>query len=52
MLYSTKEDLLNDLKGIVDIQKSGTIKIIDKDTLRNKKIDTLVYNAVLIKRLH
>src|SRR3989339_1337769 len=46
MLYSTKEDLLNDLKGIVDIQKSGTIKIIDKDTLRNKKIDTLVYNAV------
>ena len=49
MLYTTKEDLLNDLKGIVDIQKSGTIKIIDKDTLRNKKIDTLVYNAVFNK---
>ena len=49
MLYSTKEDLLNDLKGIVDIQKSGTIKIINKDTLRNKKIDTLVYNAVFNK---
>ncbi len=49
MLYSTKEDLLNDLKGIVDIQKNGTIKIIDKDTFRNKKIDTLIYNAVFNK---
>ena len=49
MLYSTKADLLNDLKGIVDIQKGGTIKIIDKDTFRNNKIDTLIYNAVFNK---
>ena len=46
MLYSTKEDLLNDLKGTLDVQKNGTIKITDKDTFRNKKIDTLIYNAV------
>lgn len=37
MLYHTKEDLLNDLKGVIDIQKNGAIKIIDKDALRNKK---------------
>ena len=49
MLYSTKADLINDLKGIVNIQKGGTIKIIDKDTFRNKKIDTLIYNAVFNK---
>lgn len=49
MLYSTKEDLLSDLKGIIDIQKNGTIKITDQDTLRNKKIDILVYNAVFNK---
>ena len=49
MLYSTKADLINDLKGIVDIQKGGTIKIIDKDTFRNNKIDTLIYNAVFNK---
>ncbi|HHT9136585.1 MAG TPA: class II fructose-bisphosphate aldolase [Candidatus Wunengus sp. YC60] len=49
MLYSSKTDLLNDLKGIVDIQKNGTLKITDKDTLRNKIIDTLVYNAVFNK---
>ncbi|MCR4322098.1 MAG: class II fructose-bisphosphate aldolase [Candidatus Brocadiaceae bacterium] len=49
MLYTTKETLLSDLKGIIDIQKNGTIKITDQDTLRNKKIDTLVYNAVFNK---
>ena len=49
MLYTTKENLLSDLKDIIDIQKNGTIKIIDQDTLRNKKIDTLVYNAVFNK---
>src|SRR3972149_10279278 len=46
MLYSTKTDLINDLKGTLDIQKNGTIKIINNDTLRNKKIDTLIYNAI------
>ena len=51
MLYSTKADLINDLKGIIDIQKNGTIKIIDKDTFRNKKIDTLIYNAVFNKEV-
>src|SRR3990172_5281678 len=49
MLYSTKEDLLNDLKGTLDVQKNGTIKIINNDALRNNKIDTLVYNAVFNK---
>ena len=49
MLYTTKENLLSDLKDIIDIQKNGTIKIIDQDTLRNKKIGTLVYNAVFNK---
>ncbi len=49
MIYRSKEDLLNDLKGIVDIQKNGTINIIDTDTLRNKKIDNIVYNAVFNK---
>ena len=49
MLYSTKADLLNDLKGTLDVQKNGTLKITDKDTLRNKIIDTLVYNAVFNK---
>lgn len=49
MLYQIKEDLLNDLKGVIDIQKSGAVKITDKDALRNKKIDTIVYNAVFNK---
>ncbi|MBU6391527.1 MAG: class II fructose-bisphosphate aldolase [Planctomycetota bacterium] len=49
MLYRTKEDLLNDLKGIVDIQKNGTVKITNVDTLRNRKIDGIVYNAVFNK---
>lgn len=49
MLYSTKEDLLSDLKGIIDIQKNDSVNLLDKDTLRNKKIDTLVYNAVFNK---
>ncbi|UJS19014.1 MAG: class II fructose-bisphosphate aldolase [Candidatus Jettenia sp.] len=49
MLYRIKEDLLNDLKDIVDIQKTGTIKILDSNALRNKKIDTIVYNAVFNK---
>ena len=49
MLYSTKADLLNDLKGIIDIQKNGTVKIIDRNALTSKKIDTIVYNAVFNK---
>ena len=49
MLYTTKEDLLKDLKGIIDIQKNGTIKIINNDALRNNKIDALIYNAVFNK---
>jgi fructose/tagatose bisphosphate aldolase len=49
MLYSTKEDLLSDLKGIIDIQKNGSVNLLDKDTFRNKKIDTLIYNAVFNK---
>lgn len=49
MLYHTKEDLLNDLKGVIDIQKDGAIKITDKDALSNKKIDNIVYNAVFNK---
>ncbi len=46
MIYHTKEDLLNDLKGVVDIQKNGTVNVIDSAILRNKKIDNIVYNAV------
>lgn len=49
MIYHAKEDLLNDLKGVIDIQKNGVVKIIDKDSLRNKKIDAIVYNAVFNK---
>jgi len=49
MLYSTKADLLNDLKGIIDIQKNGTVKIIERNALTSKKIDTIVYNAVFNK---
>jgi fructose/tagatose bisphosphate aldolase len=49
MLYQAKEDLLKDLAGVIDIQNNGTIKIIDSNTLRNKKIDTIVYNAVFHK---
>jgi hypothetical protein len=49
MLYRAKEDLLNDIEGVIDIQKNGVVKIIDKDSLRNKKIDTIVYNAVYNK---
>ncbi|TVL99267.1 MAG: aldolase [Candidatus Brocadia sp. WS118] len=49
MLYHSKEDLLNDLKGIIDIQKNGIVTILDEDSFRNKKIDTLVYNAVFNK---
>jgi len=49
MLYSTKADLLNDLKGIIDIKKNGTVKIIDRNALTSKKIDTIVYNAVFNK---
>ncbi|WP_347274025.1 class II fructose-bisphosphate aldolase [Candidatus Kuenenia sp.] len=46
MLYTTKEDLFNNIKGIIDIQKDGTISIINKDALRTKAIDNIVYNAV------
>lgn len=46
MLFATKEELLGDIKGIIDIQKNGSIKIIDKNELRNTKIDKLVFNAV------
>ncbi len=49
MLYHTKEDLLQDIKGVIDIQKNGAVKILDRDSLQNKKIDTLVYNAVFNK---
>ncbi|MEP9409862.1 MAG: class II fructose-bisphosphate aldolase [Candidatus Brocadia sp.] len=49
MLYHTEEDLLSDIKGIIDIQKDGAVKITDKDALRNKKIDNIVYNAVFNK---
>ena len=49
MLYQTKEDMINDLKGIVDIHKNGVVTILDKDSFRNKIIDTLVYNAVFNK---
>ena len=49
MLYSTKADLLNDLKGTIDIQKNGTVKIIERNALTSKKIDTIVYNAVFNK---
>lgn len=49
MLYPTKEALINDLKGITDLQKDITVKITDKDALKNKKIDTIVNNAVFNK---
>ncbi|MBV6518242.1 MAG: aldolase [Candidatus Brocadia sp.] len=49
MLYHTKEDLLNDLKNVADIQKNGTVLVLNKDVLRNKKMDALVYNAVFNK---
>lgn len=49
MLYHTKEDLVNDLKGVIDIQRNGAVNIINKDLLKNKKIDTIVYNAVFNK---
>lgn len=46
MLYTTKEELFNNIKGIIDIQKDGTVSIINKDALRTKTIDKIVYNAV------
>lgn len=49
MLYHTKEDMVNDLKGVIDIQKNGAVNIINKDLLKSKKIDTIVYNAVFNK---
>ncbi|BBO17199.1 aldolase [Candidatus Brocadia pituitae] len=49
MLYRTKDDFFNDLKGVIDIQKNGVLTILDKDSFRNKIIDTLVYNAVFNK---
>ncbi|KKO20319.1 MAG: class II fructose-bisphosphate aldolase [Candidatus Brocadia sp.] len=49
MLYHTKEDLLNDLKNVADIQKNGTVLVLNKEVLRNKKMDALVYNAVFNK---
>ena len=49
MFYPTKEALINDLNGIADLQKDITVKITDKDALKNKKIDTIVNNAVFNK---
>ncbi|MGQ3684099.1 MAG: class II fructose-bisphosphate aldolase [Candidatus Loosdrechtia sp.] len=49
MLYQTKEDLLKDLTGVINIQRNGTIEMLDINQLRNKNIDTLVYNAVFHK---
>lgn len=46
MIYRSKEDLLHDLKGVVDGQKNGMINIINSTILRNEKIDNVVYNAV------
>jgi fructose/tagatose bisphosphate aldolase len=46
MKYNTKEDLLKDIRGVIDIQKNGDIKIVNKDTLKNKTIDNIIYNAV------
>lgn len=49
MLYTNKEALLNDIKGIIDIQRDGTVWVLDKNSLQNNKTDTLVYNAVFNK---
>ena len=49
MFYPTKEALINDLNGIADLQKDITVKITNKDALKNKKIDAIVYNAVFNK---
>jgi len=46
MLYTTKEDLLKNIKGIIDIQKGGDVSIANKEALKNKAIDKIVYNAV------
>src|SRR3990172_309004 len=49
MFYPTKEALINDLNGIADLQKDITVKITNKDALKNKKIDAIVDNAVFNK---
>lgn len=49
MIYTKKDDFFNNVKGVVDIQKNGALKIIDKNTLKNKKIDAIIYNAVFNK---
>ncbi|MDR4509683.1 MAG: class II fructose-bisphosphate aldolase [Candidatus Brocadiaceae bacterium] len=46
MIYQTKEALLQDINGVIDIQKDGNVSILNAGTLRNKTIDGLVYNAV------
>lgn len=49
MIYTKKDDFLSDLKGIIDIQQNDVVTVMNKDLLRNKKIDALVYNAVFNK---
>ncbi len=49
MFYPTKEALINDLKGIADLQKGIIVKITDKEALETKKIDTIINNAVFNK---
>jgi len=45
MLFATKEDLVNHLKGTVAL--NGKVILENEDTLRNKSLDTLIKNAVL-----
>lgn len=49
MIYTTKDDVFNDLKGVIDIQKNGVVTVMNKALLQNKNIDALVYNAVFNK---
>ncbi len=46
MLFSTKSEITDQLKGIVG-QNNGSVKLENRDKLRDATIDTLVENAVL-----
>jgi fructose/tagatose bisphosphate aldolase len=47
MIYKDVEELRGAIKGIVQVNKEGTVTVLDEKRLKEDLIDDLIYNAVL-----
>jgi len=45
MIYTNMEELKDGIRGVLEVQKEG-VEILDKERLRGKIIDNLIYTAV------